>query len=130
MAYTWLIFVRTKAPSPCNLSRTMHRLIFLAFAATASCQSINELFTVDAATCNGINLDDYLNDARILLTSAQTGISSLKSAKTFFGGSNNRHYMRNAANAFGTTYYSAANLNGISSADSATVSEASGTSKI
>ena len=93
--------------------------------ATVSCQNVNQLFTVDAS-CNGYNLDNYFNDVRTLLTSAQTGISSLKSAKTFTGGSNNRHYMRNAANAFGTSYYSATTLTGISSADSGTVSSASG----
>lgn len=102
----------------------MHRTLCLALAATASCQSISELFTVDAS-CNGITLDNYLNDARTLLTSAQTGISSLQSAKTFFGGSDNRHYMRDATNAFGTTYYSAATLTGISSADSSRLSQAS-----
>lgn len=106
------------------------RLISLMLLATASCQTISQLFTVDATTCNGINLDNYLNDVRTLLTSAQTGITTLQNARTFTGGSNNRHYMRNAANAFGTSYYSTTTLTGISGQDSTTVGSASGTSSV
>lgn len=94
--------------------------IVLFLWTTISNAQMNTLFTVDA-TCNGRNLDTILSEAKTLLESAQTGVSALLAAKTFTGGSRNRHYMRNAASMFGTTYYGASTLTGLNSADKSTI---------
>lgn len=81
------------------------------------------LFTIDP-TCADIKLDAYLNDALTMLASAQTGISNLQGT-TFFTQSTTRHYMRNAANTYGTKYYPKTSATGLSTADGTTVAAVS-----
>lgn len=107
----------------------LKRLALLVLLETAWCLSVNQLFTVDQTTCQGIDLDRYFDEAGTLYAAAQTAITNLQNTKSFLPLSNIRNFMRDASNAFGTTYYSPTTLSGLNTKDAGTLASASGKSR-
>ncbi len=81
------------------------------------------LFFLDS---NGVDLDAYLDDVRTLLGIGMSAIATLRSTSTFTT-PETRHYMRNAANIFGTSYYDQSTTYGMSSEDKDKLSKVSAT---
>ena len=100
------------------------------FLTTTQCLDMSDLFTLDYS-CDGYNLNQYLTDAISLVSTSQTATNTLIGVRDFSTASESvYHYMRNAANVFGTQYYAPDTTTGLSSADKARLSFAQGTLRL
>lgn len=96
----------------------------LSALSVATAQDIESLSTLDS-TCNGQNVQSYLTNSLDMLSSSVSALDSLLGSSTFVKTST-RNYMKNAANAFGTQYYSAVTISGLSSGDKTTLTTVQG----